>query len=113
MRERKTNMDPEIEETSWAKFTVEDGETYWDSAGGKWYSPGKFEAIREGFDLDIICEEEPKIARLLVSTKGTDEVFDVTLKGVSWNYEEPCWDLDYGFDVGAYWIEYESILIEG
>ena len=69
-------MDPEIEETSWAKFTVEDGEAHWDSAGGKRYSPGKFEAVCERGDLEIICGEEPEIERLLALTKSTNEAFD-------------------------------------
>ncbi len=82
-----------MEKDSWILAHVEDSCVSWWDAGGLWHTEGREEYIRNGSDLEAMCEMTPEIEAKMEA----GGVFRVLFTDVSFVSEDGYWDLDYGY----------------
>ena len=92
---------------SWILAHVERGSASIWSAGGDWHSEERETYIREGDDLQVMCDETPEIALMMERA----DVFRVLFTGISFIHEPGYWDLDYGYVFPSAYIEYGDFQI--
>ena len=94
-------------EESWAMIRYEYGDVSWDTAGGEWYNDDRWDCITDGIDHEEICSNDDEV----IAAKEKYDCFYILLQGVSFEFDSPSDTPEYGFDPGAQWIEYDSLMI--
>lgn len=95
---------------SWILLQIEDGQVFFDDAGGKWYTKKRLEYILNGGDIDVEIEMHEGV-QARIKNKDLLSVFQVKLVGVSFVVEEGGWNLDYGYDFPSAHIECDGVEI--